>query len=330
MRIYCDGIFDVLHRGHFEHFKKIKLLFDNVHLVVGVISDKVSEGYKRKPIMNEKQRCAMVGSLLYVDEVFLTDMLSVTETFLNKHNIDCVVHAFSDVNDVEKQKEFFEEAIRLNKFKAIEYNEGVSTTKIINEHLSWSEIWQKKGDENIEDLYILNGWEGTTFNPQQLVEHMVSTLQVPQNSQTKVMEFGCGAGLLSCYLKEVEYYGLDLSLPLVMKNIRLLKNMVFHFSVTDHVFQKKYFDYVVMNSTLEYLASLQDVVLCVQEMERIACKAVYISNVRERTHTNKLEKHKYNGVHTHLTVPKQFFVDLNYTVTDSLYDKDRYDVYKIL
>ena len=51
MRIYLDGIFDVLHRGHVEAFKQIKNLYmnDDVFLIVGVISDDIAMSYKRRP-----------------------------------------------------------------------------------------------------------------------------------------------------------------------------------------------------------------------------------------------------------------------------------------
>jgi cytidyltransferase-like protein len=47
MRIYCDGIFDLFHKGHLEHFKKIHQYFKvPIHLIVGIISDKVAINYK--------------------------------------------------------------------------------------------------------------------------------------------------------------------------------------------------------------------------------------------------------------------------------------------
>jgi hypothetical protein len=66
----------------------------------------------------------------------------------------------------------------------------------------------------------------------------------------------------------------------------------------------------------------------INEIERVSKKGIYIANIRHKTHTDKKNKHKYNGVFTHLTIDKQFFEKLNYTVIESLYDKDRYDAYK--
>jgi cytidyltransferase-like protein len=84
MRIYCDGIFDLFHIGHLNHFRKIHKLFEeeSVHLIVGVISDKVASEYKRLPIINEKHRLKMIQSLLFVGEAFITDMLVIDDAMI--------------------------------------------------------------------------------------------------------------------------------------------------------------------------------------------------------------------------------------------------------
>ena len=36
--VYCDGVFDLLHKGHLIHFKKIHEIFNEpINLIVGVI-----------------------------------------------------------------------------------------------------------------------------------------------------------------------------------------------------------------------------------------------------------------------------------------------------
>ena len=68
-RIFCDGIFDLFHEGHVEHLKKIKNMFGDVYLIVGVLSDKQATEYKRKPIYNESQRISLVKNCKYVKKV---------------------------------------------------------------------------------------------------------------------------------------------------------------------------------------------------------------------------------------------------------------------
>ena len=343
MRIYCDGIFDLFHIGHLNHFKKIHKLFEDesIYLIVGVISDKVSSEYKRLPIINEKHRLKMISSLLFVDEAFITDMLIIDEEFLTNYKIDYVVHSFSNPNDQNNQDSFFKAPIRLNKFKEIPYNFGISTTELIHsyynedntvleskdKYLNWKEIWENKGNENINDLYVLNGWEETNFDPKLLVGNIINKLNI--NKSESIMEYGCGSGLLSLYLNDYEYYGLDYSASLVSKHIKLLNNIVFNFSSSETIFKSKYFDYVIINGMLEYLQTSEELDKTIHEIERITRKGIYIANIRFKTHSEKKNKHKYNGSYQHFVIDKQYFISLKYNVIESLYDDDRYDVYKL-
>ena len=340
MRIYCDGIFDLFHKGHLEHFKKIHQYFKTpIHLIVGIISDKVAINYKRKPVFDENKRLKIIESILYVNETFITDTLILDESFFDKYNIDYIVHAFNDPSDKNKQTTFFEYAIKANKFIEIDYNVGTSTTKIIESYygtemikkheknLKWNEIWENKGSEDTSDLYMLNGWENTAFNPQKLITNIINTLYI--NKDEKILEIGCGAGLLSTFLKDYDYFGLDYSITLVSKHIQLLENIVINFSCTDIIFKDNYFDYVIINSTLEYLNSIDELNKTISEIERITKKGIYIANILHKTRTIKIDKHKYDGEFSHFIINKEYFSNLGYKIIESLYDEDRYDVFKI-
>lgn len=132
MRIYCDGIFDLFHVGHIKTLEYIKNMFDNVTVIVGVISDEDAEKYKRKPIINEIDRGISLKSCRFVDEIIQHVPLIINEYFLLKNNIDLVVHGFYNQYDKEKQKEFFKIPIKLNKFKEIPYSHVESTSGIID------------------------------------------------------------------------------------------------------------------------------------------------------------------------------------------------------
>ena len=127
--IYLDGIFDLYHRGHLESFKQCAKMGDR--LIIGVISDKDAEGYKRKPIICEADRVEMIRSCKLVDEVIFPAPLLITREFIERHNITKIVHGFMDKSDAEKQKEFFKVPIEMGIFEPIEYYREESTTKII-------------------------------------------------------------------------------------------------------------------------------------------------------------------------------------------------------
>ena len=330
MRIYCDGIFDLFHKGHLEHFKKIHQYFEvTIHLIVGIISDKIAINYKRKPVFNENKRLKIIESILYVNETFITDTLILDESFFDKYKIDYIVHAFNDPSDKNKQTTFFEYAIKANKFIEIDYNIGTSTTKIIESYYGTEMIkkHENKGTENTSDLYLLNGWENTLFDPQKLIDKIINTLYI--NKDEKILEIGCGAGLLSIFLKDYDYFGLDYSITLVSKHIQLLENIVINFSCTDIIFKDNYFDYVIMNSTLEYLNSNEELNKTISEIERVTKKGIYIANILHKTRNIKIDKHKYDGEFSHFIINKEYFSNLGYKIIESLYDEDRYDVFKI-
>ena len=69
MRVWTNGCFDILHRGHIELFKFASLLGDE--LVVGVDTDekvKLDKG-KNRPINSLSDRMEMLNSLIYIDKV---------------------------------------------------------------------------------------------------------------------------------------------------------------------------------------------------------------------------------------------------------------------
>lgn len=129
--IYTDGIFDLFHRGHLEYIKHCKETFADVFLIVGIVNDKDATGYKRPPIYCENDRYEIISNIKYVDKIVKDAPLIIDENFMNKHQIDYVIHSFSNEADAEKQKEFFKVPIMLNKFMTIQYYSSISTTDII-------------------------------------------------------------------------------------------------------------------------------------------------------------------------------------------------------
>lgn len=129
--IYTDGIFDLFHRGHLEYIKRCKYIFDDVFLIVGVVNDADAASYKRVPIYNETDRYEIVENIKFVDKIVKDAPLIIDENFMNEHQIDYVIHSFSNEADAEKQQEFFKVPIMLNKFIKINYYSLISTSDIL-------------------------------------------------------------------------------------------------------------------------------------------------------------------------------------------------------
>ena len=73
MKVWTNGCFDILHRGHIELFRYAKSLGDE--LVVGIDTDekvKLDKG-KDRPINNVQDRIFMLQSIKYIDKVVTFD-----------------------------------------------------------------------------------------------------------------------------------------------------------------------------------------------------------------------------------------------------------------
>ena len=129
VRVYMDGVFDLFHRGHIESIKKC-LNYGN-EIIIGVISDKDAESYKRLPIINEIDRIEIIKNLKLVTDIIFPCPLIITKKFIIENKIDIVVHGFYNEADFEKQTEFFKIPIKMGIFRKIEYYSKISTTDII-------------------------------------------------------------------------------------------------------------------------------------------------------------------------------------------------------
>lgn len=72
--VVATGVFDILHPGHVLFLEEAKKLGDK--LVVIVARDKTVEG-RKKPVIGERQRLAVVSALKPVDEAILGDHVDI-------------------------------------------------------------------------------------------------------------------------------------------------------------------------------------------------------------------------------------------------------------
>ena len=126
--VYVDMVADLFHYGHVSFLSRAKT--EGHYLIVGIHNDEDVMKYKRKPILKMLERSKVVSACKHVDEVVINAPLNITEDFLNKYNIDLVIHG-DDISEQKKQY-FYENVERLGKLKLISYTTGISTTDIIN------------------------------------------------------------------------------------------------------------------------------------------------------------------------------------------------------
>lgn len=84
------GTFDVFHVGHLKILESARKLGDR--LVVGVSSDELN--YKKKgryPIYSQQERLDIIGSVKYVDYVFLEESLEEKRRYIEKLSAELLV-----------------------------------------------------------------------------------------------------------------------------------------------------------------------------------------------------------------------------------------------
>tara|TARA_Y100000361_G_C10996266_1_gene256870 strand:- start:6 stop:392 length:387 start_codon:yes stop_codon:yes gene_type:complete len=82
MKIWTNGCFDVLHRGHIELFRYARSLGDE--LIVGIDTDEKvrKDKGKNRPINNLQDRMFMLQSIQYIDKVIPFDSKTELERTL--------------------------------------------------------------------------------------------------------------------------------------------------------------------------------------------------------------------------------------------------------
>ena len=127
IRVYADMVADLFHHGHVEFLRQASALGD--HVMVGVNADDEAASHKRRPIQVMEDRIAAVAACKYVDEVIPDAPWVFDASWIEKYQIDLVVHG--DDYSKEQQRHLYRIPIDKGIFRTVAYTKGISTTKIL-------------------------------------------------------------------------------------------------------------------------------------------------------------------------------------------------------
>lgn len=130
---YTTGVFDMFHIGHLNILRRAKEQCD--YLIVGVTSDELCFKRKNKyPIINEKERMAIVQAIRYVDQVVpQTNMDKLTA--VKEVNAD-VVFVGSDWKGTDAWNEYEKQFASIGcSVVYLDHTDGISST-ILREKLN--------------------------------------------------------------------------------------------------------------------------------------------------------------------------------------------------
>ncbi|CAO3689949.1 unnamed protein product [Umbelopsis ramanniana] len=130
VRIYCDGIYDLFHFGHAKALEQAKKAFPDVYLLVGVCSDAETHKRKGKTVMTDLERYEAVRHCKWVDEVVTNAPWTVTQQFLDEHQIDYVAHD-ADPYQSKESGDVYAFVKEQGKFLPTKRTEGISTSDLI-------------------------------------------------------------------------------------------------------------------------------------------------------------------------------------------------------
>ena len=124
-KVFTNGCFDILHRGHIELLKYCKSIGDKV--IVGLNSDESVKRLKgpQRPINQQEDRKFILLSLKYVDDVIIFDE-ETPYNLIKQLEPDIIVKGgdYSVDNVIGAD---------LCEVKIFRYRDGYSTTKIIED-----------------------------------------------------------------------------------------------------------------------------------------------------------------------------------------------------
>lgn len=105
VRIYTDGVYDLLHLGHMRQLEQAKKMFKHVHLMVGVASDEETHRLKGQTVQSLEERAETLRHIKWVDEIIAPCPWIITPDFVEKHRIDYVAHDAEPYSAVQKSKD---------------------------------------------------------------------------------------------------------------------------------------------------------------------------------------------------------------------------------
>ena len=127
IRVYVDMVADLFHHGHVELLRQARALGD--YLLVGVHDDDAVLAHKRKAILTMEERVACIAGCRYVDEVLPNAPWVTDRGWIEKHNINLVVHG-SDYSQEDLNKTHAA-AIEMGILRTVPYTSGISSTEIM-------------------------------------------------------------------------------------------------------------------------------------------------------------------------------------------------------
>ncbi len=149
MTVMAFGCFDLLHPGHLAYLRQAKKIAGKEKLVIVIGRDKIMRESGKKPLFNENERREIIGSLKFVDEAILGDLVDKL-TAVRKYKPSRIILGYDQQagwllkNDALKDDKRIEgelrkkglnvRVVRLKAFKQRKYKSSKIKLKAVRRH----------------------------------------------------------------------------------------------------------------------------------------------------------------------------------------------------
>ena len=161
------GVFDFIHIGHIEHFREAKKHCQK--LIASVTADKFVNKGPNRPAFNIKERVNFLKSVIYIDEVLISNFETATES-INKIKPDVYFKGLDyDKIDKKQNNNLNKEIKELHKFGGkflITKTKLRSSSKILNENFNFIKPDTKKFLKTINKKELLDNLKKNLFTKQ--------------------------------------------------------------------------------------------------------------------------------------------------------------------
>jgi ubiquinone/menaquinone biosynthesis C-methylase UbiE len=178
---------------------------------------------------------------------------------------------------------------------------------------TWNDIWNDKANTPLDDHNEITGYNNcdNVLQAEEVVNYIIKYCGMSSNE--RVLDYGCGSGRMGQYfINNYDYYGLDKSSCMINKFRKILKyDKVDVIDSYKLPFPDNHFDVVICYSVIQYLDSLDDVNILLNEFIRVSKRIIYIGDIESIDHSEKNKKgYSVKNNLKHLVVTKNYIESL--------------------
>ncbi|WP_018875004.1 adenylyltransferase/cytidyltransferase family protein [Thioalkalivibrio sp. ALJ1] len=139
--IYSKIVGDLFHHGHARFFEQAREYGDR--LVVHVVDDARVTDFKRRPVMTQEERIAVISSCRWVDEARAHGPFYITREFLDAEGFAAYAFSYCDEAELGVKRSQCPD-LPPERVVPCRYTDGISTTELIQRVLERREEYARK------------------------------------------------------------------------------------------------------------------------------------------------------------------------------------------